>query len=663
MKPGSPYGEGVGAATTSRTAESLPEFAKTTVISRAGWSGIDTIRSMMSAKQAVLTEKLGAFGVNPSFIDAFGIERKVPLATLEQLEGTLSSSGAPVAEPLICTPGHYHPELYGTLTLESGEVIEVQGRVEVDGYHHLVDASGLRRQVISAPEFLPQPKRGWGWAVQLYAARSRESWGIGDFRDLGLIARKAKEANASSVLISPVHAAAPVANQQPSPYSPASRLWLQLLHIAPGSAPGSELVDLSDLSERGRALNGDRIIDRAKVWEVKQEALERIFEASKDSLPAEALSWISEQGKSLERFATWSVLAENMPSPDWRTWPAAYRRVEGRAVSEYAALHAERVLFYSWTQWVADRQFAEACNWGVDVIADLAVGFDSGSADAWIYQDQVVFDFEVGCPPDKHNTDGQRWGLPPFDPNALKAADFMPFIEMVRAGLRRAGALRIDHVMQLWRLFWVPQSSHAANGAYISSPAEALLAILRIEANRRGAWVVGEDMGTVADGVREVMKEIGMLGYRAAVRNHPQDFPECAMGASSTHDQMTVAGLLTGSDAADMKRIGKNADFAHIDKVRAELIELAGLNPEAEMGESAIATAVLAQYRALNQSPARVIVATLDDAGGVKERPNMPGTVDEWQNWRLALPQPVEDILDAPLAQELAEVLGENRHQ
>jgi 4-alpha-glucanotransferase len=608
-----------------------------------------------------LARTVQELGVATSFVDAHGDLKIAPEATLRTIRSSFSAEPLETGAPLICTPGRHHPELYGWLAIEQGSTFRVEGQVGLPGYHILYTDSGDRRLVLAAPEYLPQPRRTWGWAVQLYAARSRDSWGIGDFRDLALIARLAADQGAGVLLVSPVHAVAPDADPQPSPYSPASRQWLNLLHVAPGDAPGAERVDLSDLAAAGRALNADRRIHRAKAGALKRQGLERIFDAVKHDLPLEYTRFAARHGQSLDRFATWCAIAESQPSTDWRTWPEELRDPESAVVEAFAAAHADRVLFYSWAQWVADLQYGAACRSGVDVVADLAVGFDSSSADAWAFQRHVSFEFEVGCPPDIHNPEGQCWGLPPFNPRALVQADFAPFVDMVRAGLRHAGALRIDHVMQLWRLFWVPRAGTAHDGVYVHYPVDALLAILRIEANRVGAWVVGEDMGTVAPGVRETMAAIGMLGNRSAVRNSPHEFPECSLGTSSTHDQVTVAGLLTRSDAADMRRIGKAADFAHIKRTRRALAELAHLDPDGPVGPAEVHTGVLAQYRQVASAPSRVVVATLDDAAGVAERPNMPGTVDTYPNWRIALPRPVEDILTAPLAGDLVEVLGAGR--
>ncbi len=598
---------------------------------------------------------LADLGIPLTYVDAHGNVHTPPAATLTAVAHAIGA-GPIVEQPVVCTPGDLCPELEGELSDLTGEDAWPAAGVAPDaGYYQLLTPDGRRRMVISAPARLPQPARGWGWSVQLYAARSRGSWGIGDFADLTTITTAAASAGATSVLISPVHAAAPIPSPQASPYSPASRQWLQLLHIAVEQVPGADAADIADLAAAGRALNGERLIRRDAVWQLKLAALERIWAANRDELPAEHDQWVTGHGQDLTRFATWCVLAETYGTANWRQWPSEHHHPDGTA--EFAAAHADRIAFYAWAQWVADIQFGLACRAGATVVADIAVGFDSSSADAWTNQDQVCFGFEVGCPPDRHNLDGQGWGLPPLNPVALVAADFAPFITMVRAALRHAGALRIDHVMQLWRLFWVPAGAGAAAGAYVHYPTEAMLAILRLEADRVGAWVVGEDMGTVADGVRDMMARDGMLGYRAALRLPVDQFPEAVMGASSTHDQATIAGTLTGSDCDDLRRIGKSADFDQLDGVRRELAAVAGVDPDGPIGPAEIHAAILAQYRRLAACRARVVLASLDDVGAVAERPNMPGTVAAWPNWCLSLPRPIEEILTEPLACELAQVL------
>ncbi|CEI26977.1 4-alpha-glucanotransferase [Propionibacterium freudenreichii] len=616
-------------------------------------------------QRAALLRRLEPLGVTGSYINVAGQEIRVPTATLELVAGDFDDSlPHGVGSALVCTPGRYHPELFGTLVPEIGGPTQARGFVDAPGYHVLYTIDGTRRLVIAAPEHLREPERSWGWQVQLYASRSRDSWGIGDFRDLGQICRIAARQGAGCVLVSPVHAIAPVSHPKDSPYSPASRHFLNLLHIAPGFAPGAERVNLSDLSARGRALNNQRIIDRTEVWALKKEALERIWEAVRDEPNIEFHEFRRQRGRALVRFATWSAIAEDLDSPDWPDWPEELHNSEGPAAARYAYEHADRVDFFSWCQWVAEWQYGRACTEGVDVIADLAVGFDRGSEDAWAFRDQLCFDFEIGAPPDMHNVEGQRWGLPPFSPQMEERTDFSAFRDMVARGLAHTHALRIDHVMQLWRLFWIPRDAGPAEGVYVHYPVDALLAILRLEAMRSRAWIVGEDMGTVAPGMRETMHAIGMLSNCSAVRTPIQDFPELALGTSSTHDQVTIAGLLTGTDAAELRRIGKRSDWAQIERSRRELAEMAHIDPAKpahRITDADIHDAVVARYRILAQSPSRVVLASFDDVAKVRERPNVPGTIDEYPNWRLALPEPIDTLLDAPLARDVVAVMRETR--
>jgi len=610
-----------------------------------------------------LVKLLAPHGVAEGYVNAAGRYVESSTETLRLIAGEFAEMGdEAVGDPIVCTPGRYHPGMYGTMIMSGGHTYRAVGYVHEIGYHILYTDDGLRHLVISAPDVLNTPKRSWGWQVQLYAARSADSWGIGDFRDLALICRLAARQGASCVQVSPVHAVALTQKPQDSPYSPASRTFLNVLHVTPALAPGAERVDLTDLAAKGHALNQQRLIDRSSVWALKKEALHRVFDAQEQS--SEFKTWRKAAGKPLQLFAIWSAIVELNDSTLWQQWPPELRTPDSPGVAAFAKEHADLVDFYAWCQFVAEQQYAIACHSGVDVVADLAVGFDSKSEDAWAYQSELCFDFEIGAPPDTHNIEGQRWGLPPFNPRLLTCDDFRPFIAMVHSALSTAGALRIDHVMQLWRLYWVPCGGSAADGVYVYYPVDALLAILRVEASRTHAWVVGEDMGTVAAGVRETMAAIGMLGNRSAMRTGVEDFPELGVGTSSTHDQVTVAGLLTGTDVDELNRIGKDADFTQIANTRRGLAELAQIDPDKpahEITERDVHDAVIARYQMLAHAPSRVVVVSLDDAAMVRERPNMPGTTDVYPNWCLALPQPVDEIMASQLSRDLVRLMNDAR--
>jgi 4-alpha-glucanotransferase len=610
-----------------------------------------------------LLSRLASQGVSGGYVNIAGTYVTTPTHTLALIDRVFAAEPPRVTgDPLVATPGRYHPELFGTLVTQEGRTIRAVGYVNEVGYHILYTPDGGRRFVIAAPEQLAMPERGWGWQVQLYAARTQDSWGIGDFRDLRRICHAAAAQGATCVQISPVHALAPISHPQDSPYSPASRQFLNLLHVAPGLAPGAELVDLSQLAFSGRALNADRSIDRSAVWAVKLTALERIWDQVHESPPRDFIDWKDAQGKDLWRFATWSVIAQELDTPNWHTWPVELQNPASAAVAEFAAAHIDEVMFHCWCQWVASLQFDIACHSGVDVIVDVSIGFDVNSEDAWAFQDELCFDFQMGSPPDAHNAGGMLWGLPPFSPGALVQCDFKPFIAVMGAGLEYAAALRIDHVMKLWRLYWVPLGLDAADGAYVYYHIDALLAILRVEAARHhGGWIVGEDMGTVASGMRDTMEIVGLVQNRSAMRTPIDQMPEACVAVSSTHDQVTIAGLITGSDADDLYRPGENPLAIQAANTRRGLAELAHINPNtpgSALTETEIARAITTRYRMLSESASRIVLVNLDDAAMVRERPNMPGTHGDHPNWKLALPQPVDAIMSSPLAHGLVALMN-----
>lgn len=602
---------------------------------------------------------VSARGVQPSFFDAFDIERQIPDTTLAWLYEEFQKQ-TDVPAPLIASPGRWHPELRGEISLGDGRELTVDGILPVDavGYHVLRHPYGDTRLVLSAPERLNTPQRSFGWSIQLYDARTEKSWGIGDFADLATLCRLASKTGAGFVLVCPLHAGNLGPHPMASPYSPTSREWLQVLYISIDLIRTG--VDVSDLRERARALNADRIIDRGAVWALKREALLRIWEGQGRSGGADCDEWVATQGEGLQKFATFMAMSESLGLP-WQTWDEPFRHPDTPEVREWAAANADTIAFHAWLQFLCDKQFGRASRQGVDIVADIAVGFDGGGFDAWHWQDILVFAAEVGCPPDRHNRDGQRWGLPAFSPTGLISVNFLPFIGMVRSALRHARGLRIDHVMQLWRLFWVPPVGGAAEGAYVRYPNDALLAIIRIEAARTNAWVVGEDMGTVPEYVRPTMEDIDMLGYRAACRVPTSMFTVNTFGATGTHDHATIAGILLGTDPQDMLSVGKSIDAdAERERQRA-LAREAGLPEDGPYTEAQVQQAILARCASVADSESRVVVFNLEDAAAVPERPNMPGTTTQWPNWSRALPRPADQVLTGELANAIAAYANRTR--
>ncbi len=514
------------------------------------------------------------------------------------------------------------------------------------GYHRMRARDGRESSLIVAPAacHLPDDLRMWGWAAQIYAARSRASWGMGDLADLARLARWTRGLGAGCIMVNPLSAPTPVPLIEPSPYYPSSRRFRNPLFLRVEDVPGWEALGAAGerLANAGRALNSDRRIDRDAVFRLKMEALQAIFAGFTDDPAFEA--YRAQQGTALVEFATYCALAERH-GKDWRRWPVEHRRPDEAAVRVFRNEQASRVRFHAWLQWRLDVQLTAAAR-EIAIVNDLPIGIDVAGADAWCWQELMAAGVSVGAPPDEFSTSGQDWGLTPFVPHRLRAVGYRPFIETIRSMLAHAGGLRIDHVMGLFRLFWIPRGMGAKGGAYVRSRADELLAIVAIESVRAGAFIVGEDLGTVEDGVRETLAKRKLLSYRLLYfePTAARHFPELALTSVTTHDLATIAGLWSGSDVADQKRIGLAPNEAAMRGLRDKIARLDGIPADAPSE-----VAIERTYAALAEAPSRVLLATLDDALAVPERPNMPGTVTEWPNWSLALPQPLEEIETAAL--------------
>jgi 4-alpha-glucanotransferase len=577
--------------------------------------------------------------------------------------GTTTETSPPADGPLVHRRGQPLPAIAGPaeVRLEDGTAFRVDGRLPGDlplGYHKMQPVDGrpaVRLVIAPARCHLPEGLRTWAWAIQLYALRSRESWGIGDLADLRRLADwSARALGAGAVVLNPLHAALPLVPQEPSPYFPSSRRYRNPLYLRVEDVPGAAEagLDVERLAADGRALNAERRIDRDAVFRLKMTALEALWARSSDGAAGLA-GYRSREGAGLSEFATFCALAERHRS-GWRRWPAEHRHPASPAVARFAAEQAGRVAFHAWLQWLLDEQFGRAGR-ALRLVTDLAIGFDGEGADAWAWQDVLAPGVTVGAPPDEFALEGQDWGLPPFVPHRLRAVGYRPFIETVRAGFRHAGGMRVDHVMGLFRLFWVPGGATAGDGAYVRYPADDLLAILALESERAGAVVIGEDLGTVEPGVRERLFAERILSTRVLwfEPGPPAHYPELSVAAVTTHDLPTVRGLWTGSDLREQAAVGISPNAAGTEALRARLRELTSIPDDASPDSVALAV-----HRRLAEAPSMLIAATLEDAFGVAERPNLPGTTrDRRANWSLALPQTLEEIQTDPRPRAFAEIL------
>ena len=607
------------------------------------------------------------WGIDLAYEDAFGQWHDTSEETIAAIRKAMGADAASLdPEPDDCviivrTGEQRELPSGGTIMLETGETISVANRLPPDlptGYHQLqLDNSAKPSSLIVSPGkcWLPDQLQTWGWAVQLYAARSRESWGIGDFADLDCLARwSAKELSAGMMLVNPLSAATPILPQQASPYFPTSRAFLNPLWLRIESIPGVSSETVSHLEEMARAardLNRNRLIDRDKVFTLKMQALEALWLRFTGDSAFDA--FCRERGEGLHRFAIFCALAEKHQS-GWHGWPEQYRHPTHPEVERFARDHQNRVRFYQWIQWQLDIQLAQ-CARHLALIQDLPIGVDPDGADAWAWQDYFAQNVGVGAPPDEFNTQGQGWGLPPFVPHKLRAAAYKPFIETIRTAFRHGGGLRIDHVMGLFRLFWIPSGMPPAQGAYVRFNADEMLSIVALESERAHAYVVGEDLGTVEEGAREKLAEYGIMSYRLLwfEKENPSAYPREALSAISTHDLPTVAGLWSGFDLAKQRELGLKPNEESTKEIRDRLEEQAKLNKHAPINE-----VITGAYHLLSQAPSRILAASLDDAVAVEERPNIPATSPEqYPDWSLALPVPLEEVITSELPRRIAEVL------
>ncbi|EFH31615.1 4-alpha-glucanotransferase [Streptomyces pristinaespiralis ATCC 25486] len=552
--------------------------------------------------------------------------------------------------------------------------------------------------LVVAPAQVPGPEgRSHGFLVQLYSLLSARSWGMGDLGDLAELATwSGRSLGASFVQVNPLHAAVPGAPTDPSPYRPSSRRFPDPVHLRIEDVPEYVYADpadrqrLEDLRDRAAelresVLDKGALIDRDAVWELKREALEIIHRIPLGpGRRAAYRDFADEQGQALEDHATWCALAEVYGS-EWHDWPAALRDPRSPQTAEARAGLAERVDFHRRLVWLTDEQLAAAgraareAGMAVGIVHDLAVGVHPGGADAWAQQDSFAAGMSVGAPPDAFNAHGQDWGLPPWRPDALAASGYAPYRGLLRGILRNAGALRIDHVMGLFRLWWVPIGSPPTEGAYVRYDAEAMLAVLVLEAHRAGAVVIGEDLGTVEPGVREALSRRGVLGTSVLWFERdwtgdgrplpPAKWREGCVATATTHDLPSTAARLTGGHVELRHRLGllarpleeeQTEETADVAEWLGLLLDL-GLLPEGAGDEEG---AIRAVYRYLLRTPARMVGIWLPDAVGDRRPQNLPGTWDQYPNWRLPVsdaegrPMSLEELAASPRLHRLLEVFA-----
>ncbi|GAA1415551.1 4-alpha-glucanotransferase [Streptomyces thermospinosisporus] len=566
------------------------------------------------------------------------------------------------------------------------------------------DGRTAQAHLIVAPPRLPAPAtRSYGLLVQLYSLLSRRSWGMGDLSDLGELAAWAgRSLGAGFIQVNPLHAAVPGSPTDPSPYRPSSRRFPDPVHLRIEDIPEFAHVTDDDRvrSLRRRAgrlraavLEQGELIDRDAVWELKREALELVHQVPLGpGRRAAYCDFLAEQGTALEDHATWCALAE-VHGPDWHRWPAGLRDPRSPETARARRELMDRVDFHCRLAWLTDTQLAAAqrtareAGMPLGIVHDLAVGVHPGGADAWAQQEYFAAGMSIGAPPDAFNARGQDWGLPPWRPDRLAESGYAPFRDLLRALFRYAGALRIDHVMGLFRLWWVPHGHPPTEGTYVRYDAEAMLASLVLEASRAGAMVIGEDLGTVEPGVREALRERGVYGtsvlwferdWEGDGRPLPPDAwrADC-LATATTHDLPPTAARLTGEHVDLRDRLGlltrplteERAEAASDTAEWLELLSRLGMLQGSGGGgdRRSEEAEIQAVHRYLLHTPARLIGVWLPDTVGDRRPQNLPGTWDQYPNWRLPIadaegrPVTLEDLAESPRLHALLEVLRDAR--
>ena len=578
------------------------------------------------------------------------------------------------------------------IELEHGE--RLHGRLDDAGQLPLIGTSGYHRLSIGerqitlavAPAACPSVSqlagrpnaKLWGLTAQLYSLRRLHDGGLGDTKALEELLRSAAKQGADAVAISPMHAMFSANLHTYSPYSPSSRLFFNVLHAAPGSILGEgtlrQAIQSCGLEAELARLESLDLIDWPGVASSRLRILRQLhadFVAHPHALSGDFAAFRRDGGDALHQHCRFEALRGFMHlnglPVDWRVWPEQYRDPHSEAVQQFCVGHEHEIEFHAFAQWLIARCLGRAqagareAGMAVGVIADLAVGADSSGSQGWARQSEVLPSVSVGAPPDILNRNGQSWGVSAFSPQGLQQHGFRAYLEMLRANLAHAGGLRIDHVMSLRRLWVIPQGAESGAGAYLNYPFQDLVRLLCLEASRHRALIIGEDLGTVPDGLREELARRNILGMRVLLFEQsnggfhaPEHWSHEALATTTTHDLPSIRGWLTSRDIHWRQAAGhRNDDYtrqdhdlrAHETWALRDALLRHGHSPSSETDDEQQLDAAVSF---IGNTPAPLVLLPLEDAMGATEQPNLPGPGDDHPNWRRRWPERTENMLDLP---------------
>lgn len=634
-----------------------------------------TLTSTSAPEPAEIRAEAARCGLVSTYINARGSEVAVADRTLRALVAALAPGGTPVSagrgllpRTIVVRGGSRSVALPKEIrrpaswTLTAGErrfagIVEESRLAFPDelsyGVYVLTIANAEtdapeRSLLIIAPESThqgPPALRVWLLAVQLYAIRSRTNWGHGDFTDLLALLDLAAHLGAAGVGINPLHALMNDGEEKVSPYSPSSRHFLNFLYIDVEALPEFDSAEAGDLASRISAMRDSDRIDYVGVAALKDEALRRCYDrfCASGAADADLIAFRAERGETLRRFSIFEAKRRRHGAP-WVAWPQEDDAVDEREIE-----------YHEYVQWRADRQLRACRDRAIELglpiglYIDLAVGVRPDGADAWIEQADYLPNVSIGAPPDLLNVNGQDWGLTAYQPQALERHAFEPFRRMLAASMRYAGALRLDHVLWLNRLYLIPRDMPPTEGCYLQYPLEALLAVLAIASEENRCIVIGEDLGTVPAELRTALRRWGVWTYHVMQFERDEDgrfrsaneYHDRALATFGTHDLAPFAAWVTGSDLAAKRQIG--IDPGETEQERYQAVEsLSAVVKASETERRTPAFLDIAEF--LGAGPSRLVVVALEDALELQQLTNVPGTTAQHPNWRLRMPVPVEEL-------------------